>query len=149
MFQLKAEDRIRTWRDFRTSLESLPLETALVQTAELWAGAPFAPFYLDVDNVVSMPDPWTLIYENTYCDVAKCLGIVYTILLTGHRTDLDIEVRVYEDTKTKYRYNLAWFNQGKYILNLIDGELVNTKQLRKTLELKKQLTAADLHLEQY
>jgi len=149
MFQLKAEDRMRAWRDFRTSIESLPVEQALAQTAELWAGVPFVPYHLDADTFESFPDPWTLIYENTYCDIAKCLGIVYTMLLTGHRTSLDVEIRVYEDVNTKHRYNLAWFEQGKYILNLIDGEVVNTKQLRQTLELKQQLTAVDLQLEQY
>ena len=149
MFQLPSEDRLRTWREFRTTLESLPLEIALVETVEFWRHAPFVPYNLDSNDIKTWPDPWTLIYENIYCDVAKCLGIVYTILLTEHRTTLDIEIRQYSDPNTEYEYNLAWINQGKYILNMIDGEILNIEQFDKTLQLKQQLTAVDLQLENY
>jgi hypothetical protein len=148
MFQLKSEDRLRSWRDFRSTLDNLPIEDALAQTAELWARAPFVPYYLDMDRPESWPDPWTLIDENEYCDIAKCLGIVYTMLLTKHRKSLDIEMRVYSDLVKGYDYNLAFFNQGKYILNMIDGQVVNIKQVDK-LHLKQQYTAVELQLENY
>jgi hypothetical protein len=149
MFQQKPEDRLRSWREFRTTLESLPLEQALAQTAEFWARAPFVPFNLEIANQDEWPDPWTLIEENVYCDIAKCLGIVYTITLTKHRTDLDIEFRAYYDPNTGYEYNLAWINQGKYILNMTDGEIVNNKQFDKTLKLKYKYTAVELKLDYY
>lgn len=149
MFQLKPEDRLRSWREFRAKLESLPIEQALTQTAEFWARAPFVPYNLDPAQIESWPDPWTLIDENVYCDIAKCLGIVYTITLTKHRSDLDVELRVYQDPKTRYEYNLAWINQGKYILNMIDGEVLNIKQFDKILKLKKTYTAVDLKLNNY
>jgi len=149
MFQLPAEDRLRSWREFRTTLESLPLEQALAQTAEFWARAPFVPYNLDTDSMSNWPDPWTLVYENSYCDVAKCLGIVYTMSLTGHKKNLALEIRVYEDPKTRYRYNLAWFSQGKYILNMIDGEVLNNKQFDKTLKLVKQYSEEQLQLQNY
>ena len=149
MFQQPAEDRLRSWREFRTTLESLPVEMAVSETAEFWSRAPFVPYYLDSDDVGSWPDPWTLISENVYCDVAKCLGIVYTIALTAHRKELEIEFRQYEDPKNHFVYNLAWLNQGKYIINMIDGEVLNIEQFDKTLILKKQFTAIDLQLENY
>lgn len=149
MFQQPAEDRLRSWREFRTTLESLPLEIALAETAEFWRCAPFVPYNLDFSDLTTWPDPWTLIDENIYCDVAKCLGIVYTISLTEHKTNLDIEIRQYVDLKTGYEYNLAWINQGKYILNMIDGEVLNIEQFDKTLKLKQQYTAVDLQLENY
>lgn len=149
MFQQKPEDRLRSWREFRSSLDSLPLDQAMAQTSEFWARAPFTPYNLDPDTNTNWPDPWTLVFENTYCDVAKCLGIVYTMLLTEHRNNLDIEVRVYVDPSTNYEYNLAWFNQGKYILNMNDGAVVNKTQFNKTLILKKQYSAVDLKLENY
>jgi len=147
MFQLRTEDRLRSWREFRSSLNLLPLEEALVQTAEFWADAPFVPYNLDPDDLTTWPDPWELLEENVYCDLAKCLGIVYTILLTDHTTEL--EIRVYKDSKTGHEYNLAWIDQGKYILNMIDGELVNIKQLGDTLKPKRTYTAVDLQLEHY
>lgn len=147
MFQLKAEDRLRSWREFRTSIESLPIEQALAQTAEFWARAPFVPYNLDPGLPQVWPDPWTLVYENSYCDVAKCLGIVYTISLTKHKTS--VEFRVYKDPKTGYEYNLAWFAQGKYILNMIDGEVLNNTQFDKSLKLIKQFSEKELQLESY
>jgi hypothetical protein len=149
MFQLKAEDRMRSWRDFRATIESLPLDQALVQTAEFWAGAPFVPYNLDFAKPETWPDPWTLILENVYCDVAKCLGIVYTIALTGHRINTDIEFRIYKDPNTGYEYNLAWFVQGKYILNMINGEVLNNTQFDKNLKLIKQFSEKELQLESY
>ena len=149
MFQLPAEDRLRSWREFRTTLESLPLETALAETAEFWRCAPFVPYNLDYSDIRTWPGPWTLIDENIYCDVAKCLGIVYTISLTGHKKNLDVEIRQYVDLKTGYEYNLAWIDKGKYILNMIDGEVLNIEQFDKTLKLIKQFTAVDLQLDNY
>ena len=149
MFQLLAEDRLRAWREFRTEIESLPIETALAETAEFWRHAPFVPYNLDFSDPTNWPDPWTLIQENIYCDIAKCLGIVYTISLTGHKTYIEIELRQYVDPKTGYEYNLAWINQGKYILNMIDGEVLNIKQFDNALQLKQQFTAVDLQLENY
>lgn len=148
MFQQKPEDRLRSWREFRSTLDLIPLEQALAQTAEYWARAPFTPYYLDPDDPSRWPDPWTLIMENTYCDVAKCLGIVYTVTLTTHRTDLDIVFQQYTDTRNNHVYNLACVNQGKYILNMIDGEVVNTKQIDKTLALTKQYRE-ELQLDNY
>lgn len=149
MFQLQPEDRMRSWREFRTFIESLPLEQALAHTAEFWARAPFVPYSLDCKNPETWPDPWTLIYENVFCDVAKCLGIVYTMALTTHRSKTDIEFRIYTDTKTGYDYNLACFDQGKYILNMIDGEVVNIKQVDKTLKFIQRYSEKDLQLEFY
>jgi len=148
MFQQKPEDRLRSWREFRSTLDLIPLEQALAQTAEYWARAPFTPYYLDPDDPSKWPDPWTLIMENTYCDVAKCLGIVYTVTLTTHRTDLDIVFQQYTDTRNNHVYNLACVNQGKYILNMIDGAVVNTKQIDKTLALTKQYRE-ELQLDNY
>jgi hypothetical protein len=149
MFQLKAEDRLRAWRDFRTTLDTLQLENAMAQIAEFWAQAPFSPYHLDPESIDQWPDPWTLIDENVYCDIAKCLGIVYTAILTQHRTDLSAEIRVYEDPRTGYEFNLAFFDQGKYILNMIDRSVVNITQIEKTLKFKKTITAVELQLEKY
>lgn len=149
MFQQPAEGRLRSWRDFRSTLDSLTLQNALVQTAEFWTRAPFVPYNLDINEPDKWPDPWTLIEENVYCDIAKCLGIVYTVLLTKHRKNLDFEIRVYQDPKTHYEYNLAWLGQGKYILNLIDGQVVNIEQFDKNLKLKHSFTAVELQLEHY
>ena len=84
MFQLKTEDRLRAWREFRYSIGRLPLDQALQQTVELWSRAPFIPYHLDAKDRMSWPDPWQLVDENIYCDLAKALGIMYTMLSLIH-----------------------------------------------------------------
>mgnify|MGYP003325646721 CR=1 FL=1 len=41
------------------------------------------------------------------------------------------------------------FNQGKYILNMIDGQVLNINNFNKTFKLKRQYGAADLKLDYY
>jgi len=77
MWKLKATERITRWRDFRKSLDQFSLEQAAIQTAEFWQGCPFTPYYLEADHPDTWPDPWTLLAENYYCDLAKALGIYY------------------------------------------------------------------------
>lgn len=149
MWKLTADERVAHWHAFRKTLDTLTLEQALIETAKFWHKCPFTPYYLDPDNTEAWPDPWTLIYENIYCDIAKCLGIVYTIELTEHKKNLDAEIRIYKDQNTGHEYNLAWFSQGKYIINLIDNEIVNNTQFDKRFTLVKQYTAEDISLEKY
>jgi hypothetical protein len=148
MFQQSAEARLRVWRDFRNQLDQLPLLTALEQTTQYWARAPFTPWHLELSRVDTWPDPWTLIEENYYCDIAKCLGIIYTISLTQHKKNITIEFRNYCDD-VGHEYNLAWIDEGKYIINLIDQEVVNIEQFDKTLKLVKRYSEADLKLDSY
>lgn len=149
MFQLKTEDRLRSWREFRYSIGDLNLEQALSRTVELWSNAPFTPYHLEINSPENWPDPWTLIEENVYCDIAKCLGIMYTILLTEHKKDLSVEFRWYQDVETGYEYNLSWLNDGKYIANLIDGDIINIKQFDESLKLERIYTADELKLKNY
>lgn len=149
MWKLGTSERLSRWRDFRKQLNTKPFEQALNSLVECWQTCPFAPYYLDPDCPESWPDPWTLIEENNYCDLAKCLGIIYTIVLTAHRNKFEVELRIYEDNKTGHRYNLAWINQGKYIINLIDNTVVNKEQFDKTLVIIKKYSQQDLKLEQY
>jgi hypothetical protein len=147
MFHLSAEDRLRSWREFRANIDSLPIKEALDQTAEYWSRAPFVPYNLDINHPESWPNPWTLICENVYCDIAKCLGIVYTLCLTHHFDDSQIEIRIYKDLVTGYQYNLVWIEQGKYILNMIDSQVVNIKQLDKNFKLIKNISTKELQVE--
>ena len=149
MFKLQPSDRLGRWKSFRYSLNEYPIDRAIALTNELWATCPFTPFYLDLDNPNSWPDPWTLLDENYYCDLAKILGIVYTLHLSDHGIDLNPEIRVYFHTKTKHTYHIAYLCDGKYVLNLIEGEIVNKEHINQEFKLKYRYTAADLKLEQY
>jgi hypothetical protein len=39
--------------------------------------------YLHIKDTQNWPDPWELLVENLYCNVAKALGMCYTLYMTG------------------------------------------------------------------
>ena len=119
MWKLKPDDRLDRWKQFRKRLGTLPLEPALAECVDFWQKAPFTPYYLEHTDLTEWPDPWQLVYENYYCDLAKALGIVYTLHLSEHGKNLEMSIRVYRDPASRGQYNLAWIDQGKYVLNFI------------------------------
>ena len=149
MFKLKPSDRLDRWKSFRFSLNEFSIGKAIELTNELWAACPFTPFYLDPESPDSWPDPWTLLEENYYCDLAKVLGIIYTLHLCDHGKNLQPELRIYTNTKTRHTYHIAYLCDGKYVLNLIEGEILNKEHINQEFKLKHRYTAADLKLEQY
>ena len=72
------------------------------------------------DDQPTWPDPWQLLSDNIYCDIAKGLGIMYTITLLD-REDLQDACMV--DSSLG---NLVLICQGKYILNWGTDIGVNT-----------------------
>ena len=148
-WNLRVNDRLAEWKDFRHELDRLPLESAVIELNNMWSTAPFVNYNLDPSDPNTWPDPWTLLAENYWCDVAKALGILYTIYFTHHR-NTPMELRVYYDYKDKQRYTVAWLDNGKYILNYWPYEIVNTKQVEeKQLQLLYQYSSTDLALEKY
>ena len=146
-WNLRVNDRLAEWKDFRHELDRLPLESAVIELNNMWSTAPFVNYNLDPSDPNTWPDPWTLLAENYWCDVAKALGILYTIYFTHHR-NTPMELRVYYDYKDKQRYTVAWLDDGKYILNYWPYEIVNTKQVEeKQLHLLYQYSSTDLALE--
>jgi len=148
MWRIPAVERLEQWRRFRETLNELPFDVAALETARFWQNAPFTPYYLDYDRPDTWPDPWTLIAENYYCDLAKALGIVYTLHLSNHK-DIEISLRILKHTQTRFFYNLVWINDGKYVLNLEPGEIVNKKSIPEELTLVIEYNSTELNLDRY
>lgn len=146
MWKLETIQRIGHWRTFRKSLDELSLPQAIDAVAEYWQSCPTMPFYLEPTLPDSWPDPWQLISENYYCDLAKALGMLYTLCLTKHGPGLNAQICVYYDPETKYTYHLAIFDSGKYVINLVDGAAVNIESIKKDLVLKHQFESSKLKL---
>ena len=81
IFELRPEDRISAWRQFRQNIQHLDRDDMLQEVAKLWAKAPIVNYYLEPDHTDQWPDPWMLITENMYCDIAISLGAFYTLFL--------------------------------------------------------------------
>lgn len=151
MWNLKPDERLHEWKEFREKINGLDLELAVKETNHLWSYAPFVNHYLDSLNVSEWPDPWTLLHENYYCDLAKALGMLYTLYLSSHygKGIIDLELRTYKNPIDQDVYNCLWVNKGKYILNLEFDTVVNKTQVDENLILQNSYTVQDLQLNLY
>jgi len=138
-------ERLRFWQDFRKTISKKSLGEAVKDTQHLWSYAPYVAHYLTTDHIEEWPGPWELVYENYYCDLAKALGIVYTLYLSDHKPEL--EIRLYNEPSTKEQYNLVFVDNEKYVLNYIHDEVVNKKQIDSGLKLVRTISPKDLGLE--
>lgn len=148
IWKLSTDERLRKWKQFRNSLGDHDLPTALAMVDEFWRSVPFSPYYLDPTRPEDWPDPWTMITENYYCDVAKALGMLYTVALSSHKTNSSM--RIYHSRDQHKLYNLAWFEDGKYVLNMTDDGVVNKSYTdQKSLILKFEYSDKQLKLDSY
>jgi hypothetical protein len=115
--------RLESWNLLRDRCQNLPLESALDEINCWWFRAPWRPYYLHWDDQPTWPDPWQLLSDNVYCDLARGLGIVYTISMLD-RADMDPVTLVL----TEDGGNLVQVAKEKYILNWKPDSIVNTFQ---------------------
>lgn len=151
MWTLNPSERLREWQNFRIEIGQLPIAQACSNTTHLWSYAPYVTHYLDpnrANSLVTWPDPWTLLQENYYCDLAKSVGMLYTLYLSTHQPT-DIQLCIYNDRANTDIYNVVQLDQGKYVLNFEFDTVVSKDQLPTTLDLKYQYTASDLGLTLY
>jgi hypothetical protein len=86
-----------------------------------WFDAPWRPYYLHWDDQPAWPDPWQLLSDDVYCDLARGLGIVYTISMLD-RADMAPTTLILTDDGS----NLVQVAKEKYILNWQAEQVVNT-----------------------
>ena len=118
--------RLESWTALRKQTQDQDLETALAAINAWWFNTPWQAYYLDWDNQLTWPDPWQLLSDNVYCDVAKALGILYTITLLDRADMADATLVLTEDHR-----NLVLVSKTKYILNWNSDGVVNTNQAVK------------------
>lgn len=113
VFQLNYDARLRNWYELRTKIEILNTESKCVEIDQWWQQAPLVNHHLHILDNNAWPGPWDLLVENTYCTVARAVGMCYTLLLTGEN---DIEL-VEATDKTGDDVVLVLVDSAKYILN--------------------------------
>jgi hypothetical protein len=115
--------RLSSWNLLRDCCHTVPVPRALEDINAWWLRAPWSPYYLHWDDQNSWPDPWQLLSDNVYCEVARGLGILYTITLLD-RADMVPTSLILTDSGR----NLVLATKEKYILNWESDTIVNTNQ---------------------
>lgn len=90
MFDSYDFERLAEWKKFRNTIEIDKNPFDLV--SEFWARAPLVNTFLDPTDCTSWPDPWHLVLDNKYDDLAICLGMLYTLKLTERFMESSYEI---------------------------------------------------------
>ena len=125
-------DRLRDWNLLRDRCHDVPVGQALLTVNDWWFEAPVTTRTIIWEHHEKWPDPWQLLANHHCCDLARGLGILYTVIMTEHTAVSNI---VFAQTDHD---NLVLVNQGKYILNWAPGQLLNIQsqavQVRRSLD---------------
>lgn len=113
------EARLASWVQLRSWCADQPLEPSLIAINHWWFAAPWCAYHLHWDDQPSWPDPWQLLEDNIFCDLARGLGMLYTIMLLD-RTDMQSAALVQCESD-----NLVTLPGEKYILNWERDSIVN------------------------
>jgi hypothetical protein len=125
--------RLESWNLLRDQCQSLELESALDAINEWWFDTPWRPYYLHWDDQPTWPDPWQLLSDDVYCDVARALGILYTISLLD-RADMTPVALVLTETGD----NLVLVAKEKYILNWKKDSILNNLEYKIKRQYQQQ-----------
>ena len=123
--------RLEAWTALRDQCQTLDPESALQNINSWWFQSPWSGYYLHWDDQANWPDPWQLLDDNVFCEVARGLGILYTISMINHPEIASADLVLTEDG-----YNLVLVNKEIYILNWEKDSVVNTHQ---AVKIKKKL----------
>lgn len=112
--------RLASWLELRRLCVTQPLQQSLAAINQWWFDAPWSAYHLHWDDQDTWPDPWQLLDDNIYCDLARGLGMLYTITMID-RPDVQCARLVEIDAD-----NLVEILPEKYILNWDQHSIVNT-----------------------
>jgi hypothetical protein len=121
IFQSTYEARLQDWFQLRKSVINLPIDKQCITIDEWWQRAPLVTHHLHPLDMDNWPDPWELLSENTYCEVARALGMCYTLLLLDIS---DVEM-VLATNNIGEDVVLVLVDNAKYILNYWPNTVVN------------------------
>jgi len=137
IFQSSYEARLQDWFQLRKSVTSLPIEQQCIAIDKWWQQAPMVNHYLHPHEIDTWPGPWELLNDNEYCSLARGLGMIYTLLLTGV-TDVDFCIGKDDNDED---VALVTVDNAKYVLNYWPDMVVNINltnfKITNSLDLNK------------
>ena len=142
VFQLNYDSRLRSWYELRTTVESLDIKNKCIEIDKWWQKAPLVNHYLHILDIDTWPGPWDLLVENTYCTVARALGMCYTLSLVGITDIKMVEAtdRMGEDLV------LVLVDNAKYVLNYWPSTVLSNTQADFTIKRHVDISQIKLKL---
>jgi len=116
------------WVTLRSDCAHLPPEDRVMLVNDWWFRAPIVNKSISWQDYPNWPDPWQLLQQDGWCDLARALGIVYTLLLLDTNSGDSISL-----VNTNLG-NLVLAGHGKYILNWAPGNLLNIESTPITIQ---------------
>jgi hypothetical protein len=137
IFQLGYETRLREWYDLRKKLENLDTKTKCIEIDRWWQYAPLVNHYLHPKDTANWPGPWELLVENSYCTIARGLGMCYTVMM------LDVDNIEFKLGTNEMGENVALvlIDNAKYTMNYWPDSVLSTNlkefKLTETIDISK------------
>jgi hypothetical protein len=140
VFQLNYETRLNSWYNLRSTLEHSDTKTKCVEIDKWWQQAPLVNHHLHILDNENWPGPWDLLVENTYCTVARALGMCYTLLLTGVEDIVLVEATDMQGEDMV----LVLVDSAKYVLNYWPDTVVNNNS--NNFSIKRHIDVSSIKL---
>ena len=121
VFILDYPYRLKSWSTLRSKILSSPTSEKCIEIDNFWQRVPLINHYLHTDYIRDWPDPWQLISDNTYCNYARALGMIYTLILTDTKNIALVEAK--DDNSNEVV--LVLVDDAKYVLNYWPDMVVN------------------------
>ena len=140
VFQLNYDARLKSWYELRSNITSLDTKNKCIEIDKWWQQAPLVNHHLHILDSDNWPGPWDLLVENTYCTVARALGMCYTLLLTGVTDIVLVEAT---DTQGEDMV-LVLVDSAKYVLNYWPDTVVNNNS--NDFSIKRHIDVSSIKL---
>ena len=128
MWKNSYKERLADWYQLRQASEHLPLDQQVHLVNDWWFRAPIVNRVVTWDDPTNWPNPWDLLVNSGYCELARALGIVYTLMMLENPQHTDLSIIATGND------NLVLVDQGKYILNWAPGEVLNISSTPFTVQ---------------
>lgn len=121
IFQNDYEIRLQNWHDLKEKIKNQDSKTKCIEVDKWWQQAPLVSRHLHILDTETWPNPWELLVENTYCEVARGLGMCYTLYMAGEKTVEFVEAADVSGNDVV----IVLVDDAKYILNYWPDTVLN------------------------